>query len=51
MKKRVHFHGADMAALLQFMDAALLPPELGGTCADDANVWLEAEIAAEARGC
>jgi hypothetical protein len=51
MKQRVHFHGEDMGALLQFMDASQLPPELGGTCGDHPMRWLEEQIEAEARGC
>ncbi len=50
MRGRVHLLGADVSKLAEHMDPALLPPELGGTCADDPMAWLDEQIALEAQG-
>jgi CRAL/TRIO domain len=47
MRRRIFFHGADIDSLADVMDASLLPPEMGGTCADDPMRWLDEEIEKE----
>jgi hypothetical protein len=50
MRERVHLLGPQVSAFAAEMDAALLPPEFGGTLDEDPVAWFDEQCALEAAG-
>ena len=50
MRSRVRLLGKEVDAFAREMDAALLPPEFGGTLQEDQMAWFEEQLALEAAG-
>lgn len=50
LRERVRLLGTDVGALAEVCDPALLPPEFGGTLAEDPLAWLDEQCALEAAG-
>lgn len=50
MKSRVRLLGGDRSVLLDILDEAQLPAEMGGSCEEAQGAWLEEQIEMEARG-